>query len=83
MFVSSMIFHGRVGGDPVVAADTMGGGAAGLWNVTSMTSARPVHIPLIPDSADNLVTGSSDVTVISNGIMKFIWINLDATMYVV
>jgi len=46
-WASSIISHGAFGSAPVSVPDTMGGGVAGLWNVTFMTSGRPDNIPII------------------------------------
>lgn len=50
-----------IGSVPVMVADTMGGGAAGLWNVTPVTYGGPVNIPVIPDSPDILTAALTPV----------------------
>lgn len=50
MFISSMKSPCSFGRIPVYFLSTMGGGATGLWNVTPMTSDKPVNIFVNPTS---------------------------------
>lgn len=54
----------RIGCVPVLVPDTMGGGAAGLWNVTPVAFCLPVNIPVIPYSPDILASVLTQVQLI-------------------